>query len=133
MEIGVVELEFQRTQNPTLHAPIPTWGVDARVAAHQRIYLDWDLATGLVNRISAVWGSSPTADFRLLAPSRGPNLGRSLMCRYPRIDAPSWNRRMKCWILSSLNSSFAYATISIGFKLTIVFFSFCSKIPFGRM
>ncbi|GBM59568.1 hypothetical protein AVEN_268746-1 [Araneus ventricosus] len=39
MEIDIVDskLEFKRTQNPKLHAPIPIWGLDARVATHQRI------------------------------------------------------------------------------------------------
>ncbi|GBM40034.1 hypothetical protein AVEN_250505-1 [Araneus ventricosus] len=46
------KLQFQRTQNPSLHAPIPIRGLDARVAAHQRICLDWDLA----GRLAAVWG-----------------------------------------------------------------------------
>ncbi|GBM04481.1 hypothetical protein AVEN_197893-1 [Araneus ventricosus] len=53
---GMAKLEFQRTQNPTLHAPILIWGIVARVAAHQRICLDWDHATRLENRKSAVWG-----------------------------------------------------------------------------
>ncbi|GBM49822.1 hypothetical protein AVEN_238179-1 [Araneus ventricosus] len=52
----MTKLEFQRTENPTLHAPIPIWGLDATVAAHQTICLDWDLATRLENRKSAVWG-----------------------------------------------------------------------------
>ncbi|GBM02329.1 hypothetical protein AVEN_138449-1 [Araneus ventricosus] len=53
---GMPKLEFQRTQNPTLHSPIPIWGLDARVAAYQRIWLDWDLATRLENRESVVFG-----------------------------------------------------------------------------
>ncbi|GBM73107.1 hypothetical protein AVEN_198780-1 [Araneus ventricosus] len=52
----MAELESQRTQNPTIHAPIPIWGLDARVEKHQRICLDWDLATRLENRKSAVCG-----------------------------------------------------------------------------
>ncbi|GBM24027.1 hypothetical protein AVEN_33988-1 [Araneus ventricosus] len=40
---GMAKLEFKRTQNPTLHAPIPIWGIDARVAAHQRMYLHGDI------------------------------------------------------------------------------------------
>ncbi|GBM48817.1 hypothetical protein AVEN_114720-1 [Araneus ventricosus] len=43
-------------QNPTLFAPIPIWGLDARVVAHESICLDWNLATRLENRKSAVWG-----------------------------------------------------------------------------
>ncbi|GBO45963.1 hypothetical protein AVEN_166717-1 [Araneus ventricosus] len=38
----MAKLEFQRTQNPTLHAPIPIWGLYARVAEHHRICLDWE-------------------------------------------------------------------------------------------
>ncbi|GBL92386.1 hypothetical protein AVEN_174682-1 [Araneus ventricosus] len=53
---GMTKLEFQRTQNPTLHAPIPIWCLDAMIAAHQRICLNWNLATRLENRKSAVWG-----------------------------------------------------------------------------
>ncbi|GBM86466.1 hypothetical protein AVEN_125825-1 [Araneus ventricosus] len=34
---GMTKLKFQRTQNPTFHAPIPIWGLDKTVAAHQRI------------------------------------------------------------------------------------------------
>ncbi|GBM29833.1 hypothetical protein AVEN_110349-1 [Araneus ventricosus] len=60
----MVKLEFQRTQNPTLHAPIPIWGLDSRVVAHQRICLDWDLATRLENRKSAVWGRRNRGDRR---------------------------------------------------------------------
>ncbi|GBM47029.1 hypothetical protein AVEN_152802-1 [Araneus ventricosus] len=52
---GMAKLEFQLTLNPTLHLPIPIWGLDARVAAHERICLDWNLAKRLENRKS-VWG-----------------------------------------------------------------------------
>ncbi|GBM40884.1 hypothetical protein AVEN_14805-1 [Araneus ventricosus] len=52
----LAKLEFQRTQNPTLQAPIPIWDLETRVAAHQSICRDWDLATRLENRKSAVWG-----------------------------------------------------------------------------
>ncbi|GBM62596.1 hypothetical protein AVEN_243340-2 [Araneus ventricosus] len=38
----MAKLEFQRTQSPILHALIPIWGLDARVAEHQRICLDWE-------------------------------------------------------------------------------------------
>ncbi|GBM22404.1 L-xylulose reductase [Araneus ventricosus] len=30
---GMANLEFQRIQNPTLHAPIPIWGLDAKIVA----------------------------------------------------------------------------------------------------
>ncbi|GBO25996.1 hypothetical protein AVEN_32198-1 [Araneus ventricosus] len=53
---GMAKQEFQRTENPTLHAPIPIWSLDARVEAHQRICLDWDLATRLENRTRRVGG-----------------------------------------------------------------------------
>ncbi|GBL96755.1 hypothetical protein AVEN_111883-1 [Araneus ventricosus] len=39
--------EFQRTQIPKLHPPIPIWGFDASVAVKQRICLHWDLASRL--------------------------------------------------------------------------------------
>ncbi|GBN17029.1 hypothetical protein AVEN_109524-1 [Araneus ventricosus] len=39
--------EFQRTQNPKLHPPIPIWNLDSRVAVKQRICLHWDLASRL--------------------------------------------------------------------------------------
>ncbi|GBM57059.1 hypothetical protein AVEN_157025-1 [Araneus ventricosus] len=50
MKFGANELkvvEFQRTQNPKLHPPIPIWVLDARVAVKQRICLHWDLASRL--------------------------------------------------------------------------------------
>ncbi|GBL96082.1 hypothetical protein AVEN_104321-1 [Araneus ventricosus] len=40
-------VEFQRTQNPQLHPPIPIWDFDARVAVKQRICLHWDFASRL--------------------------------------------------------------------------------------
>ncbi|GBM65483.1 hypothetical protein AVEN_223581-1 [Araneus ventricosus] len=44
---GLEVVEFQRTQNPKLHPPIPIWNLDARVAVKQRICLHWDLASML--------------------------------------------------------------------------------------
>ncbi|GBM63779.1 hypothetical protein AVEN_8874-1 [Araneus ventricosus] len=44
---GLELLEFQRTQNPTLHPPIPIWNLDARLGTKQRICLHWDLASRL--------------------------------------------------------------------------------------
>ncbi|GBL73538.1 hypothetical protein AVEN_159519-1 [Araneus ventricosus] len=61
---GMAKLEFQRTKKPTLNTPIKIWDLDARVAAHQRICLDWDLATRLENRKSAVWGKRNKGDRR---------------------------------------------------------------------
>ncbi|GBN58012.1 hypothetical protein AVEN_82495-1 [Araneus ventricosus] len=49
-------MESKRTQNPRLHEPIPIRDTYARLAAHQRICLDWDLATRVENRKSAEWG-----------------------------------------------------------------------------
>ncbi|GBL83570.1 hypothetical protein AVEN_196404-1 [Araneus ventricosus] len=40
---GLEVVEFQRTQNPKLHPPIPIWDLDARVAAKQWNCLHWDL------------------------------------------------------------------------------------------
>ncbi|GBM01099.1 hypothetical protein AVEN_136647-1 [Araneus ventricosus] len=68
---GMAKLEFQRTQNPTLHGPIPIWGLNARVASHQRICLDWDLATWLENRKYAVWGRTNRKDRRAVAANFG--------------------------------------------------------------
>ncbi|GBN62155.1 hypothetical protein AVEN_156071-1 [Araneus ventricosus] len=50
MKFGANELqvvEFQRTQNPKLHPPIPIWDLDGRIAVKQRICLHWDLASRL--------------------------------------------------------------------------------------
>ncbi|GBN02442.1 hypothetical protein AVEN_177639-1 [Araneus ventricosus] len=50
MKFGANELEvieFQRTQNPKLHQPLPIWDLDARVAIEQRTCLHWDLALRL--------------------------------------------------------------------------------------
>ncbi|GBO20234.1 hypothetical protein AVEN_120150-1 [Araneus ventricosus] len=44
---GLEFVEFQRTQNPKFHPPIPIWDLDARVAGEQRICLHWDLASRL--------------------------------------------------------------------------------------
>ncbi|GBN49839.1 hypothetical protein AVEN_241936-1 [Araneus ventricosus] len=44
---GLEVLEFQLTQNPKLHPPIPVWDLDARVVVKQRICLHWDLASRL--------------------------------------------------------------------------------------
>ncbi|GBN81707.1 hypothetical protein AVEN_146757-1 [Araneus ventricosus] len=44
---GLEVVEFQRTQNPKFHPPIPIWDLDARVAGEQRICLHWDLASRL--------------------------------------------------------------------------------------
>ncbi|GBN74030.1 hypothetical protein AVEN_18813-1 [Araneus ventricosus] len=44
---GLDVVEFQRTQNPKLHPPIPIWNLDAKVAGEQRICLHWDLASKL--------------------------------------------------------------------------------------
>ncbi|GBM81468.1 hypothetical protein AVEN_163628-1 [Araneus ventricosus] len=44
---GLEVVEFQRTQNPKLHPPIPIWNLDARVAEELRICLHWDLASKL--------------------------------------------------------------------------------------
>ncbi|GBM76110.1 hypothetical protein AVEN_18944-1 [Araneus ventricosus] len=54
----LAKLEFQRTQN----SPIPIWDLDARVAAHQRICLDWGLVMLLENQKSAVWGRRNRGD-----------------------------------------------------------------------
>ncbi|GBM24753.1 hypothetical protein AVEN_100622-1 [Araneus ventricosus] len=42
---GLKVVEFQGTQNPKLHSPIPVCDFDARVAGEQRICLHWDLAS----------------------------------------------------------------------------------------
>ncbi|GBM18390.1 hypothetical protein AVEN_72733-1 [Araneus ventricosus] len=44
---GFEVMEFQRTQSPKRHPPIPIWDLDARVAVKQRICLHWDLASRL--------------------------------------------------------------------------------------
>ncbi|GBO10342.1 hypothetical protein AVEN_40223-1 [Araneus ventricosus] len=42
---GLEVVEFQRTQNPKLHPPVPISDLDARVEVKQRICLHWDLAS----------------------------------------------------------------------------------------
>ncbi|GBN07946.1 hypothetical protein AVEN_10116-1 [Araneus ventricosus] len=44
---GLKVMEFQRTQNPKLHPPIPNWDLDARVSVEQRICLHWGLTSRL--------------------------------------------------------------------------------------
>ncbi|GBM54040.1 hypothetical protein AVEN_215411-1 [Araneus ventricosus] len=40
-------VEFQRTQNPKLHPPLPIWDLHARVEGKQSICLHWNLASRL--------------------------------------------------------------------------------------
>ncbi|GBM40009.1 hypothetical protein AVEN_217605-1 [Araneus ventricosus] len=59
---GMAKLKFQRTLKSNTSCTIPVWGLDARVAAHQRICLDWDLGRRLENWKYAVCGEECTLE-----------------------------------------------------------------------
>ncbi|GBN32417.1 hypothetical protein AVEN_151634-1 [Araneus ventricosus] len=61
-----------------------------------------------------------------------PFLADPLMCRYPRIEVPNWNRRMEFWILFPLEFHHFQSFCSRFHRfstLTIVFPSCVPKIP----
>ncbi|GBO34303.1 hypothetical protein AVEN_91588-1 [Araneus ventricosus] len=106
---GLEVVEFQRTQNPKLHPPIPIWDLDARLVGEQRIYLHWDLASRLEMKLEILpcggGGEKGWEEFCDFEPCLKTNFGTSVN------DFPNFSTKM-----SEIQSSFWDKCLSLSFS-----------------